>query len=876
MIKIRNLTKIYKSKKSTDCIALNNVNITLPDSGMVFVIGKSGSGKSTLLNLIGSLDTLTSGTINIDGNNLEKLKSKYLDSYRSSYLTFIFQDYKLFENLTVKQNLEVGLDINDSLDYEVIKNALKRVGLEDYENRYPYELSGGQQQRVAIARALSRNSKLILADEPTGNLDYNTSKQILDILKEVSKEKLVVIVSHNLNDADIYADRIIELHDGKIISDKIKRDNYKNNFEINNEQIVLPHYHNLDSNQTITMNNSIKEGKITKVIQNDNGFIDFEYKEKDINKIEFNSKKPKIKSLFKIFKMFLTKKVHTRLVMVLFSVLLFTVLSVLQSFILYEPNATSIDNNNEYFVLNKEDSLPFPHTLRSTRLHSIEDFEYNDIVNIDNNTKIYKLNNSCLPITSTTPNAAIKISNQLYQYEYFYTKFTNGVLVCDETYLNNLSETNKVEVLCGNLYEKPYGIIITDYVADCMINYGLVGSYEDILGDFYYRTVYKMGYINAIIKTDYKNKYLNKIPQLLDDLHKKSTNEEELEKAMYNLVNTSELFKNYINDHKQIYNISYSLNPNFRKDFLNSNLLTYHHMSNMSLSFNDYILDKTQSYSGLNFYSEENIAISDIYAVNDGEIYLYYDTYNELFNTSYSSKDYDLSVNNKVVITFYNNINGKQVKVFEKEYKIVGLSNCTILAQKDFNEILQYQIIDYGLYIENNNSSNDIINYANNHGFLVDTIDFESGLVVNKMTTAFNLLFTIILVCIYIVFGLYIILYGVGTVKNNKNEIGIYKAIGGKFRNIAKVLFVDIILTGIIISILTIFFTPFIISVSDKIVVDSFKDILNLAAVNLKIIKIYPEILALNYLFLNMLIIISAVVPVFLLAKLKPVEIMKN
>ena len=135
MIKVENLTKIYKSKKMGECVALDDISFTLPDTGMVFVIGKSGSGKSTLLNLIGGLDDITKGSIIADGIDVKKMKNKDFDRYSSSYLSFIFQDYKLFEGLTVKENVQVGLDITNSYNEKIVLDAIKKVGLEGYEKR---------------------------------------------------------------------------------------------------------------------------------------------------------------------------------------------------------------------------------------------------------------------------------------------------------------------------------------------------------------------------------------------------------------------------------------------------------------------------------------------------------------------------------------------------------------------------------------------------------------------------------------------------------------------------------------------------------------------------------------------------------------------
>ena len=224
MIKVEYLRKVYSTSRNTDSIGLSNVTFTLPDHGFVFVTGKSGSGKSTLLNILGGLDTSSGGNIIVDGNDFSTFSEKDFDDYRNTYVGFIFQDFHLIESLTVRQNIKLALDIQGVVSTrKKIKEVLKLVELEGIENRYPRELSGGQKQRIAIARALIKNPKMILADEPTGNLDSKTSRHMLQILQEISKETLVVIVSHNNEDAQFYADRIIELSDGKILRDVTRK-----------------------------------------------------------------------------------------------------------------------------------------------------------------------------------------------------------------------------------------------------------------------------------------------------------------------------------------------------------------------------------------------------------------------------------------------------------------------------------------------------------------------------------------------------------------------------------------------------------------------------------------------------------------------------
>lgn len=218
MIRFVNVSKEYRSKKGQITKALNDININLGNKGLVFIIGKSGSGKSTLLNILGGLDSKTSGHIYIDNKDIDSFREKDYDSYRNTYIGFIFQDFNLLEEYNVFDNVMLSAKLlRKKVDKEEILNLLERLGLKGLEYRNINELSGGQKQRVGIARALIKNPKVILADEPTGNLDSHSSLETFKLLKEISKEKLVVVVSHDLENANTYADKILELQDGNAI-----------------------------------------------------------------------------------------------------------------------------------------------------------------------------------------------------------------------------------------------------------------------------------------------------------------------------------------------------------------------------------------------------------------------------------------------------------------------------------------------------------------------------------------------------------------------------------------------------------------------------------------------------------------------------------
>lgn len=220
MLETKELVKIYKPKKGVPVTALNKISLKFPEKGMVFLLGKSGSGKSTLLNVLGGLDKYDGGEIIIKGVSSKNFRQQHFDSYRNTYVGFIFQEYNVLDEFSVGANIALAIELQGrrASDSE-INDILKQVDLEGFGARKPNELSGGQKQRVAIARALVKKPEIIMADEPTGALDSATGKQVFDTLKKLSETKLVIVVSHDREFAEQYADRIIELSDGQVISD---------------------------------------------------------------------------------------------------------------------------------------------------------------------------------------------------------------------------------------------------------------------------------------------------------------------------------------------------------------------------------------------------------------------------------------------------------------------------------------------------------------------------------------------------------------------------------------------------------------------------------------------------------------------------------
>ncbi len=238
MISVQNLTKTYKFSKNSYVKALDNISLNFEDKGLVFVLGKSGSGKTTLLNMLGTLDTYDSGNILINGKSIKDLSQRELDSYRNSLMGFIFQEHNLMDYLTIEKNISIALELQGAkCDKDAINRILESVDLAGYGNRMPNELSTGEKQRVAIARALIKSPKFILADEPTGSLDSETGKLVMDILKKISQNRLVIVITHNLELAYQYGERIIEIADGRLINDTMNNQDVE--LESNKSDLLL-------------------------------------------------------------------------------------------------------------------------------------------------------------------------------------------------------------------------------------------------------------------------------------------------------------------------------------------------------------------------------------------------------------------------------------------------------------------------------------------------------------------------------------------------------------------------------------------------------------------------------------------------------------
>lgn len=285
MIKLNNVNKYFNRHKKNEIHVINNTTLELDDKGLVALLGPSGCGKTTLLNVIGGLDKVNSGVITLEDEKITRRSVRKIDEIRSLKIGYIFQDYNLINNKSVYDNIAMVLMMNGIKDKKEIEKrvnyVLEKVGMYRYRNRYASMLSGGERQRVGIARAIVKNPSIIIADEPTGNLDSKNTIEVMNIIKAISKDRLVILVTHEKDLAEFYASRIITLRDGTIISDKenihdndldykmdgkIYLKDIKEKINIKEKNLNINYYN--DDNTKLNINLVVKNGNI--YIETDN------------------------------------------------------------------------------------------------------------------------------------------------------------------------------------------------------------------------------------------------------------------------------------------------------------------------------------------------------------------------------------------------------------------------------------------------------------------------------------------------------------------------------------------------------------------------------------------------------------------------------
>ncbi len=522
MLEVKNLTKCYSTKGGVTVKALDDVSLKFPETGMVFLLGRSGSGKSTLLNVSGGLDRPDSGEVIVKGKSSTEFSGSDFDSYRNTFVGFIFQEYNILNEFTVEQNIALALQLqNKKNDKKAVNELLEQVDLQGFGKRKPNTLSGGQKQRVAIARALIKEPEIIMADEPTGALDSNTGKQVFDTLKKLSKTKLVVVVSHDRDFAEQYGDRIIELKDGKILSDVSKAYSQPQQLSgnvqlVSDDTISIKDTESITEADVKTIVNMLKKNKGEAIISsgqrdlpdvkrackiNDDGSKEYFSDTKDVKTEEYDGKQTKfIKSrlpashAFKMGASGLKTKPIRLVFTILLSIIAFAMFGIVSTFMLYDPDYSvsealkeadypSITISKYYSVIDKsikvdnstgEESVEYENErLYLTRIgvkelddKNAQGLKFAGIFNFTNNRygDSYSTDKGSIVLQNGSASIPFNVKAQLK--EYYANTDVYGFTDCGAEYMNQ----NGFTLVAGNYPTTDSEIAIPEYLAELYVN----------------------------------------------------------------------------------------------------------------------------------------------------------------------------------------------------------------------------------------------------------------------------------------------------------------------------------------------------------------------------------------------------------------------
>lgn len=661
MIKINNVNKYFNRHKKNQIHVINNTTLTLEAPGLIALLGPSGCGKTTLLNTIGGLDKISSGSIIVNDERITKRRVGKIDEIRSLNIGYIFQDYHLINEMSVFDNVAMPLRMNGLKDKKEIKRrvnyVLERVGMYRYRNRPAEMLSGGERQRVGIARAIVKNPKIIIADEPTGNLDSRNTIEVMNIIKAISKDRLVILVTHEKELAEFYASRIITLSDGVITSDKenihnddldykmdgkIYLKDIKNKVTTNVKNLSVNYYN--DNNEKLDINIVLKNGNIyietsnkekVQVIGEDSSIelVNDNYKKLsksiyedykfDFAEFTNNNIKEKYSSIYNIFTLLVQgfKKVFSYgfikklLLMGFFASAMFIVFSV--STIL-----ASLKVKDEDFIKYNKNYL----VIKDNKV-SVD--EYNSYLNYDGTSYI-------LPGNSMV-NFTVLLD------DYFQTRYTSGILKGSLSSLEMISDS---DLIAGKLPENESEIVVDKWTLNNLINDNNAKetgylSYEEFLNkevnvsEVKYYTI--VGIVDLSSPSIYVNEkeFISIINNSSKDEYSYDTNESKIQN--YNLIsNQINLTKGSWpeNDYEAIINEDYSeqykigANLDYKVNETPLKVVGYYHSNigldkylvnentikyNLIINNSDLIVYAKDKESALTYYKEQGINIRDAY-----------------------------------------------------------------------------------------------------------------------------------------------------------------------------------------------------------------------------------------------------------------------
>ena len=777
MFKIVDLVKQY-DKGANALLALDHINLTLPDKGLVFILGKSGCGKSTMLNMLGGLDDITSGQVIYDGVDLAKLGETELNNYRNNYVGIIYQNFNLFEMETVYENVYVaGRRKQKASLKQNINDLLDRLLLGEKKTALVKNLSGGQKQRVAIARALIKDSRVILADEPTGNLDSKNTKLIFDILKEAAKDRLVVVVSHDVKSAESYADRIIYLSDGTVLDDVTRNEEF---VETENFVLEVPADCDISEKKLDSLNKKLNADKL-ELRKNKKKFfktppIEGEpAQQAEVKTREQNAGTPLSISI-KFFKGTYLSFIFSSLLIII----IIALLSFSASLIRFDESGAINMINETYdakaYILKKsfsptnDPTKAYKGMLVETKEGDVEAFKENGYTG-----NVYPIYN--VSINNKNTDDYKRSDNDLY--DNFYATGGLGVAVVDKAYLEKTF--GELTLLAGSFYglEKNDKIIVTDYYADSLLKSSdsyLSDDPKDPYQKIMNRVIHSRYKIGAVIKTDYKEKFAELI-DLYTELAQDPQHEGEIKEKLY----AHPLLNYFRMDVNTMLNISYSLNPNYKQAILDD-------PQNYSLVrvMNYTVLDK-----GGAFIASVNGSHPKIYSTKDkvdlsrGEMSMALSTYNTLFGKSVTA---DKNGFEEQTITLELHKPGEvlgQAPAITFHVKVVDVYDSGTdtwqlgwLNDEDFTMIKEQYIYPYALLFDDPSQSYALTSVSKELYYYSDLSVYSPVFTVCQIIDVFSDIFIFIFIALIVIVAVILLLHNLRIVKKSRYLIGVYKSMG--------------------------------------------------------------------------------------------------
>ena len=776
MIKVVKLSKIYVNGKD-ELKALDSISFELPNKGLIFIVGKSGSGKSTLLNMLAGLDSITDGSVSIDGLDIAHMKEKEANTLRNSYLSIIYQNYNLFEDETVIQNIKEGTDVLGHHEHSAdINNLLKELDLEGLGEKKVRNLSGGQKQRVAVGRALIKNPKLILGDEPTGNLDSKTSKLVFDLFKKISQDRLVVVISHDNQSALEYADRIIRLSDGKIVEDLVRNKRKKQNKD---ESFVY-----IDENDEIAeeeierINTFITDGN-KKLKKSQKTFVPLtSVEDENPNEINFKKNQVNIKKCGKTALKILKHSRFSVIVTSILSVFLISLLTLATTFINFSGSAGINDVTEVYdtkaVVMRKGYSLVDKVTdIERKWMIETSDADLTPLKELGYTGNAYPIYNVCIPMSGTVfTDNELSLTN--INYPTFYAQASTGVVVGNMSCLKNQFGDN-FELAAGSLFglDETADLIFTDYMADALIYHrpSLRSNdpndpYSKIVGVGPLDDRYQIG---AVIKTNYKEKFKE-----FYNLHNLYAEGLLPLNDLIRYMQTSKQFQNFEDDMNSRLNLAYSINPNFVDAY--KEFCPVINVGNSFVSLEKEVsLDKLISARGLWAYHGETLTGDDIIITNT--------LYNALFGKSIKdSTSEDFEVKTIYLLNYGLNQDTsdkpKHVtklvvsEVFENKQQLV------VASEEKLRELQDFVTFSFGYLFDNPKEAFLMYESLVPQYYFSPLYAIESIFNTINVISIFEGIFQGIFVLLIAVQVLIVVMYAFKTMKKEQYRIGVYKSLG--------------------------------------------------------------------------------------------------